>query len=318
MRDYTIGRRAFIKGAGLATLGAAGIIPTQLSEAQEAVPNSSGTERPKLKVPRGACDCHQHIYDVARFTPTAPGAVPNATASDYRLLQKRLGTTRNIVLTPNPYVKDNRVTLDAVAQFGPNSRGVANVDVTITDAELAELNKGGIRGVRFAGVKSASETLKMIQPLAQRVNDLGWHVDLGLRAEQVVDVEDLLMSFPAVLVIDHMGHVPQPLGPDHPCFAVMRRVLDKGRMYVKLSMTSSDSKVGPPTYSDITKLAQAYVKAAPERLVWGTNWPHPNEDTKLDDARVLDLLAEWAPDEKTRHRILVDNAATVYGFPKVS
>jgi predicted TIM-barrel fold metal-dependent hydrolase len=244
--------------------------------------------------------------------------VANATVADYRLLQQRIGTSRNVVLTPNPYLKDNRVTLDAIAQFGENARGVANVDITITDPELEALNRGGIRGIRFAGVKSAADTLKMIQPLSKRVNELGWHVDLGLRTEQIADVEDLLMSFPAVLVIDHMGHVPQPLGPNHPSFTIMRRLIDKGGMWVKLSVTSADTKDGPPGYADVTKLAQAYVRAAPERIVWATNWPHPNETNKEDDAILFDLLAQWAPEETTRHRILVENPEVLYGFAKSS
>jgi len=119
-----------------------------------------------------------------------------------------------------------------------------------------------------------------------------------------------------VLVFDHMGRIEQPMGVNHPGFAVMLKLLDKGRTYVKLSMAAGDSKDGPPTYADVTKVAQAYVKAAPERMIWGSNWPHPGEANKPDDAVVFDLLSVWAPDEPTRHRILVDNPETLYGFSK--
>ena len=115
------------------------------------------------------------------------------------------------------------------------------------------------------------------------------------------------MTSPITIVVDHMGHVPQPAGLSHPVFNVIRRLVDKGRTWVKLSVTSDNTKDGPPGYADITRVAQAYVKAAPERMVWGTNWPHPNETNKPDDAALFDLRAKWVPDEATRKRILVEN-----------
>jgi D-galactarolactone isomerase len=119
-------------------------------------------------------------------------------------------------------------------------------------------------------------------------------------------------------VFDHMGHVPQPTGLAHPVYGVVRRLVDKGRTWVKLSVTYDNTKNGPPGYADITGVAQAYVKAAPERMVWGSNWPHPNETSKPDDALVFDLMAQWAPDEATRNRILVQNPETLYGFAKAA
>lgn len=318
-----IGRRTFIKGAGLATLGMAGVagmVPARFAGAEgaeEAYPNSAGSELPRLKAPPLACDCHQHIYDPARFPYLQPGAESNATVADYRRIQKRLGTTRNIIATPKPYVTDNRITLDSISQFGGNARGLAAVDPAITDAELESLKKGGISGVRFLLLGGdAPGMLTKIQRLAHRVNEMGWHVDLGIDAQQIMASEDLLMNFPAVLAIDHMARIPEPMGVQHPAFTTMRKLIDKGRTWVKLSLASSDSKVGPPSYGDVVKVAQAYVEAAPERMVWGTNWPHPNDATKPDDALVFDLLLQYAPDEATRRRILVENPEALYGFPK--
>ena len=122
------------------------------------------------------------------------------------------------------------------------------------------------------------------------------------------------MRLPSVIVFDHMGSIPQPMGMKHPAFALIRRLIDKGRTWVKLSVTYNNTKDGPPTYADVNKVGQAYVQAAPERMVWGSNWPHPNETNKPNDAMLFDLLAQWAPDEATRHRILVDNPAVLYGF----
>ena len=138
----------------------------------------------------------------------------------------------------------------------------------------------------------------------------------GMTADQIVAAEDLWNRLPSAIVFDHMGHVPQPSGLSHPAFNVIRRLVDKGRTWVKLSVTNDNTKDGPPGYADITRVAQAYVKAAPERMVWGTNWPHPNETNKPDDAALFDLLAKWVPEEATRKRILVENPAALYGFPK--
>jgi len=321
MKEHKIGRRAFLQGTGLAALSAAGLFDPGASGAQVAVPNSTGTELPKLKAPPLACDCHHHIYDTARFPAPSPGAEPNARVAEYRLLQQRIGTTRDVIVTPRPYATDNRVTLDAIAQLGPNARGVAVIHPTITDAELDALTRGGIRGIRFslsAPVSAAVTTLDMIEPLSRRINALGWHVQINMDPDQIVAAEDLWMRLPSVIVFDHMGHIPQPMGMKHPAYPLIRRLVDKGRTWVKLSVTRDNTKDGPPTYADVNKVGQAYVQAAPERMVWGSNWPHPTETNKPDDAMLFDLLTEWAPREATRHRILVENPAILYDFPKSS
>lgn len=319
MIERKIDRRKFLQGTGIAALGAAGLFDARLSPAQVAVPNSTGAELPKLKAPPLACDCHHHIYDTARFPAPKSGAEPNSTVADYRLLQKRIGTTRDVIVTPRPYATDNRVTLDAIAQLGANARGVAVIHPDITDAELENLARGGIRGIRFslsAPVAAAVTTLEMIEPLSERVNALGWHVQINMDPDQIVAAGDLWMRLPAVMVFDHMGHIPQPMGMKHPAFPLIRGLVDKGRTWVKLSVTYDNTKDGPPTYADVNKVAQAYVQAAPERLVWGSNWPHPTETNKPDDAMLFDLLTEWAPGPATRHRILVENPAILYDFAK--
>ena len=306
----------------VAIAGTGSGIPVREGGAQPA-PNSSGSAPANLKAPLGACDCHQHIYDGVRFPPSHPNAriVPNARVEDYRWLQRRIGTTRNIVVTPAPFpasVADNHVTLDAIAQFEGNARGVAIVYPGITDAELEFLDNRGIRGIRFSlatGTAPAS-TVDMIEPLAKRVAQVGWHVQINMNADQIIATESLWSRLAVTLVFDHMGHIPQPAGTSHPAFQVIRRLIDKGRTWVKLSVTYDSSKDGPPGYADVRKVAQAYVQAAPERMVWGSNWPHPNETTKPDDAALFDLLLRWAPDEAKRNRILVQNPAALYGFVK--
>jgi D-galactarolactone isomerase len=319
MNDNDCNRRTFLKEAGLMALAATGALRVTESHAQQQVPWSSGTGLPKLKAPADSCDCHMHIYD-AHFPidPSATLRPKDALVDDYRQLQRRIGTTRNVVVTPSTYGTDNRVTLDAMAKFGTTARGVAVVNAGVTDAELKRLADLGVRGIRFNLVQAGATTVAMIEPLSTRVNALGWHVQIHMLADQIVKIEDLLYKLPSPIVFDHMGRIPQPAGTDHPGFGVIRKLIDKGRTWVKLSGAYQDTRVGSPSYADTSKVAQAYVKAAPERMVWGSDWPHPTEkeNEKPNDAVLFDLLTDWAPNEDTRHRILVENPATLYGFSK--
>jgi predicted TIM-barrel fold metal-dependent hydrolase len=319
MNVHAIGRRTFLTAAAAAA--AAGALNGAVGHAQQAVPNTTGTGPAKVKAPPNAADCHMHIYD-PRFPESnpRPGQNPkNATVSDYRLLQKRTGTTRVVVVQPRNYATDNRVTVDALSQLGAGARGVAVVHPTITDAELKSLHEGGIRGIRFSlGGANAVVTWDMVEPLSKRVNDLGWHVQFNLDGEDISAHADLLRRLPSQMVFDHLGHPTLPAGTEHSSHAVLRDLLDKGRTWIKLSGAYSNSKIGPPDYPEATKIAQAFVKATPERLVWGSDWPHPSEQNRTlpDDALLFDLLAVWAPDEATRRRILVDNPENLYGFAK--
>lgn len=312
----SISRRTFLEGAGLATLVAASTGNVREVRGDEQAPYSAGSEAPKLNAPANTCDCHMHIYD-SRFPFAANAALrpPDAHVSDYRLLQKRIGTTRNVVVQPSSYGTDNRCTLDAVAALGVTARAVAVVDTTVTDAELHRLAGQGVRGIRFNLVQAGATTAEMIEPLSKRVNDLGWHVQIHMLGDQIAQIEDILQRVSSPIVFDHFGRIPGPDGVKHPAFQVIRKLIDRGRTWVKLSSAYLNSKVGPPGYADMRELAQAYVQAAPERMLWGTDWPHPTEkDTKPNDAALFDLLAAWVPDARTRQRILVDNPAVVYGF----
>ncbi|HTS85963.1 MAG TPA: amidohydrolase family protein [Usitatibacter sp.] len=285
------------------------------------VPNSSGTSLPRFKAPADACDSHVHIYD-PRFKMKWPNlrAVTDASVTQYRMLQERLGTARVIVVQPAAYGIDNAVTVDAVAQMGiDKARGIAVLHPTVTDTELVALDKGGIRGLRFTlhEPRTAVTSVDMIEPLAHRVGRLGWHVQLHLRGEQIVEMADLIDRLPGTIVFDHMGRMPQPQGTRHPALAIVKREIDKGRAWVKLSGPYLDTQTGAPRYADVKAVARELAKHAPERCVWGSDWPHPTEPTdKPDDAVLLDLLQEWALDEATRRRILVDNPATLYGFQR--
>ena len=178
-----------------------------------------------------------HIYDPARFPmPPNPRAAPtNATVEDYRLLQKRIGTTRVVIVQPRNYATDNRVTLYAISQLGPNARGVAVVTPAITDAELKAFHAGGIRGIRFslADPSSRAVTPDMVEPLAKRVADLGWHVQFNVDGEMIDEMAAMLRRLPTPMVFDHLAHPPLPAGIDHSSHKIVRELIDKGRTWVK-------------------------------------------------------------------------------------
>ncbi len=245
-------------------------------------------------------------------------ATPNASVAEYRLLQRRIGTTRAIVVQPAAYGIDNRGIVAAVEELGlANARAVAVLHPKVTDAELAALHAGGVRGLRFTqhDPATAVTSAEMIEPLARRIQEFGWHTQLHLRGAQLVEMASLIERLPGTLVIDHMGRLPHPEGTSHAAFKVVARLLESGRAWVKLSGPYLDTRVGAPRYSDATRVAREWVTLAPDRVVWGSDWPHPTErEAKPDDAVLFDLLQEWAPDEASRRRILVDNPAALYGF----
>jgi predicted TIM-barrel fold metal-dependent hydrolase len=287
------------------------------------VPNSSGTDRPKLQAPRGACDCHLHIYDAARFPGVLPDGLmmPDARVEEYRLFQQRIGTSRCVIVTPKIYQTDNRVTLDAISRFGKNARGVAVVHPTVTEAELKALVAGGVRGLRISfgrasGSGTPATSLDMVEPLSRRAAAHGLHLQINLDADSIAANSALWQRLPSPLVFDHVGHLPPAAGITHPAFAVLRRLLDQGKTWLKLSVTFDNTADGPPGYADLTRAAQAFIKAAPERMVWGSNWPHPSETPVPDDAICFDLNTRWAPAEATCNRILVENPAALYGFER--
>ena len=289
------------------------------------VPNSDGADAPKLKAPANACDCHMHIYDGERFPPARPGPQSrmqeNAAVAQYRLLQQRIGTTRTVIVTPAAYVTDNRVTLDGIAQLGREPDARRRGGASDRDRRGAQSDgRGGIRGIRFTvfDPRSAAVSIDMIEPLAKRVADLNWHIQIHMRADQIVENAALLEGLPTQVVFDHLGRLPQPAPLEHAAFGIIRRMMDKGKTWMKLSGAYMDTNSGAPTYADKVAVAQAYIKIAPERVVWGSDWPHPTEkaEHKPNDATLFDLLTAWAPDEALRQRILVTNPEALYGFAK--
>jgi predicted TIM-barrel fold metal-dependent hydrolase len=268
-----------------------------------------------------ACDSHLHIYDTRFPSIGDPSRVlPHCTAADYRHVQARLGTTRAVVVTPTVYGCDNRVTLDAIAQLGVDrTRGVGVLHPDVDDATLRELDAGGIRGIRFTlfDPATAVTSFDMIEPLAARIEPLGWHVQLHWRADQIVEHAAMLDRLPCTIVFDHFARLPHPLGAAHPAFEVVARLLQRGRTWVKLSGPYLDERGVEDDGREGTRtsVAKALSTLAPDRLVWGADWPHPTERKAMpDDLELLRRLGDWIADPQIQRRVLIDNPAALYGF----
>lgn len=287
------------------------------------VPHSIGQNRPDRLLPLGACDSHMHIFD-SRYAPSPhwQRRPPDAPVSAYRCLQRRLGTSRAVIVTPSTYGTDNRCTLDALAQMGDAARGIAVVDADVDGAELVRLAALGVRGLRVNFVTPQSwgtTSPDMLDVLARKIADqvecADWHVQIFAHPEQIVSMELQLATLPVPLVIDHMGRIDPSTGTTAHGLETLLRLLEKGKTWVKLSGAYMRSKQPQSRYADTEPLGQVLVRAAPHRMVWGSDWPHTTEppDT-VNDADLVNLLRVWCGKDDVMDRILVDNPQKLYGF----
>ena len=280
--------------------------------------------RPQLRTPPGAWDTHLHVFD-PRFPIRADSVFrpPVATAWDYAAVQSRLGTERALVVQSSAYGTDHACLLDAIATLGPGTRGIGMVVAGVPDAELRRLTRGGVRGARFLMVPGGVLSWDELQPLARRVQDFGWHVNLQLDGHELAERAELIAGLPGQVIIDHLGMFGRPVPPGHPSVLALLRLLDSGRVWVKLSAPYAGGRMGGPPYPAAGVLARTQVRHAPERLMWGSNWPHPFTTQVRglpaeDDAMLLDLLLDWVEDGHVRDRILADNPAALFGTSPVS
>jgi D-galactarolactone isomerase len=220
------------------------------------------------------------------------------------------------VVQPNAYADDNRVTLDAMKEFGKNAKGVAVVRTGVKDAELERLTKAGICAIRIMTLHGGLLGFDVMDALMARVHPFGWHANIQLDGRELPKYEAQIRRLPGKFVIDHTGKFLEPVKEESEPFKSLLRLVDTGRCWVKLSAPYETSKTGAPKYEDVSRLARALVKHAPERMLWASNWPHPSlrQPAPPDDAALLDLLLDWAPDERARKKILSDNPAELYGF----
>lgn len=279
------------------------------------------TRKPRLPVPAGACDTHAHIFGAMdRYPPAAIRRYnpPDIPVSRYQAMLRTLGVERAVLVQSSAYGTDNRLLLDGIAEAGANFRGVALLGPDVSTDELKRLDRGGVRGVRVSTLPNSHVEPDEIPGLAKRIADLGWIIQVHL--DHIGHMRSLLPivgDLPTPCLIDHLGRVRGGDGIDHPDFCALLALFERQEnCWVKLCSFYRLSDVGHPSYADMAPFVRALVEAAPDRLVWGTNWPHPNHRRHMpNDGDLYDVLFGWIADEGVRRKILVDNPARLFGFP---
>jgi predicted TIM-barrel fold metal-dependent hydrolase len=270
--------------------------------------------RPQRRLPAGSVDCHIHVTPPG--APLAPGHgyVPApCTLADYRAVMAALGIARAVLVQPSIYGTDNSAMLAALAAAGPGFRGVAVLPPGVSPAEIAALDRGGVRGVRLNVAWPGGLSLEDAPGLAATIAPFGWHLQFLAPGSRLEALSRLLPALPVPCVVDHLGFVEPRLGVCQPGFRRLLALLETGHCWVKLSAPYRVSGAGFP-FDDLAPYVAALVAANPDRLVWGSDWPHVDWPAAMpDDAALADLLAAWVPSAALRRRILVDNPAALYG-----
>jgi len=274
---------------------------------------------PKLALPQHATDCHVHYFDNQRYSGSPDGPTPPVDASldDYQKVQQWLGLERVVLVPSNAHQKDNQCIEDALVTLGDNARGVVAVDASITDAELQRLHNLGVRGVRIMDIFGGAVGLDHMLELNARISAFDWSIIAQFDGNQLPQKVPLFESLIGDYVIDHVGKFLQPVDAHSKEFKALLSLLDRGNCYVKIAGFYETSKRGAPNFEDIEPLARALFQHAPERIVWGSNWPHvkaTGAHDYPDDLKLLELVCDWAGSEQNRQKMFVDNPAKLYGF----
>ena len=320
-------RREVLRGAVAA--GAAAVVwQPKLASAHASQPSTPVN----FAIPAGACDCHTHVFQDPQQFPMAPSRpyTPELVSVDeLRSLHKALRMDRVVVVQTTVYGTDNSCTLDALKQLGARARGVAVIDDKTPESALDEMDRAGIRAIRLnletAGQTDPAAGRQRFQAAVERIKGRKWHIQMYTRLSVIDSIQDQVATAPMPVVFDHFGGAQAALGVGQPGFASLLNLVRTGKAYVKISAPYRSSSASPD-YPDLAPLARALVGTNPQRILWGSDWPHPGlpdparknaEITpffQIDDGRILNLLAVWVPDPATRKTILVENPARLLGF----
>jgi 2-pyrone-4,6-dicarboxylate lactonase len=279
-------------------------------------PNPS---KPSFRPPPGAVDAHCHVFgpgDVFPYAPERKYTPCDAPAAKLFELRDFLGFERNVIVQATCHGADNRALVDAIERSDGRARGVATARASISDAELQALHAAGVRGLRFNFVKRLADSVPRdtLTSLAARIAPLGWHTVIYFEAAELPELYDFITSLPTIVVVDHMGRpdVTQPV--DGPQFAMFQRLMrEHPRIWSKVSCAERLSKSGPPDYDDVVPFARRLVESFPDRVLWGTDWPHPNLKSHMpDDGKLVDFIPRIATSAQLQHQLLVDNPMRLY------
>ena len=282
-------------------------------------PPDPNPKKPRLRLPPLACDSHFHVFGPHQKFPYAPDRTftpADASKEDLFRLHAFLGFERGVFVQSSCHGHDHAALVDLLAAGKDRYRGVALLEPSMSEVEVDRLDEAGVRGVRLhfyfphLGAPMPRDDMRKVIALAE---PYGWHIAIHVGGDGIVEHYDFITSIEAPVVIDHMARIDVSQGLNGRAFSVLRRLVDRGNVWVKLSGTDRITKE-PYPYADAVPFARALAAHAPERVVWGTDWPHPNHKAVPNDGELVDLIAEIAPDERTRHRMLVENPAKLFGF----
>ena len=310
------GSTAFVSGAKAQASQPAGTAAKTIPTIDPPDPNP---RVPDFKLPAKSCDTHTHIFGPASrypFAPNRPYNPPEAPLEAFRALHEKIGVERCVIVNATVHGTDNRVVTDAIAQSGGAYKGIANVSDEMSDEELEALDKGGIRGCRFAFLKRLGGVgdMNKFKRIVHRVAELGWHVDVYFEPGTIGEFASTLTALPTPYVIDHMGTVLAAKGLDDPSFRALLDLQAKDeKCWVKITGLERASAAGKP-FHDATVFAKRLIENAPDRVLWGTDWPHPNVKIMPNDGEIVDLIPLYARDPAIRHKLLVENPARLFSF----
>lgn len=283
-------------------------------------PADPNPRAPKIKAPPGTCDTHAHVFGPQACYPYSPKrgyTPPDAPYDAYRHLHAVLGVTRGVLTQPSAYGTDNAAMLDAVARDPVNLRAVAAVDAGITDEQLRALDAAGVRGIRVNLVDKGGmpfDSFGDVEPFAARIAPMGWHIEYLVHVHAFPEL-DALARMPVDAVVGHFGYMPAACGIDHPGYRAFLGLVERGRIWVKMTGPYRITACEDVPYDDVEPLARALREARPDRLLWGSDWPHAiNKKPMANDADLFDHLAAWLPEERLRAQVLVQNPQRLYGF----
>jgi 2-pyrone-4,6-dicarboxylate lactonase len=281
-------------------------------------PPDPNPARPKFKLPPGACDSHVHLFGPSgkyRFAADSPYVSPDTLPKDLFALQDAVGLSTAVIVSPGGYGCDYTMLADVLAEHPGRLRGIALMPGNTPAAEFDRLGQLGVRGLRMISEKRGAHLPHYNADIAARAHEYGWHVQFYPHGTDIVDYADKLLALPNDIVLDHFASIPAAGGVDQAAVTTVLRMLDSGRVWLKLSGPMRCTLENFP-YPSVTPLAKLFVEHAPEKMVWGSDWPHVNmNDRKMpNDGGLIDLMAEWAPDAAVRDRIFADNAKILYGF----
>ncbi|MBM3527320.1 MAG: GntR family transcriptional regulator [Alphaproteobacteria bacterium] len=279
---------------------------------------------PRTPFPPLACDTHAHVFGPAARFPYVDERIytpPDSTYDDYRALLAALGVKRAVLVQPSVYGADNAAMLAALAAFGTGVRAVAVTDPAIAPKEIEALHRAGVRGLRFNVVDRRDNKnvvpVDALRAVAAKIAPFGWHIELLVNVDEAPDFAAAVSAIPVPVVLGHLGY-PKSGARNwtaHLAFAALLRLLDGGRCWIKLTGPYRISDAPDVPYEDVDAPARALIAAAPQRMIWGTDWPHAMKKKRMaNDGEMADLLERWAPDAAVRRRILADNPAELYGF----